>query len=104
MNPQLIGLFINLILTVNISYFIIHLYGNEEYRIHNWSFFKKWILKIGLSLTAAGCLYNALTMSIESWSNIITYSGFALIFSIAGYVHRKIFLQPIRNEIDSRSK
>lgn len=104
MSPQIIGVLINLILTINISYFIIHLFGNEAFIVHKWPFYKKWILKVGLSLTAAGCLYNALTLEIESWSNIITYAGFALIFSIATYAHRKIFRQPIRNEINSRSK
>lgn len=82
----------NLIIAGSVSFFIIALFGSNNKTINALSIYEKLFIRVGLSATAAGALFNVLTLSHPPLTEILLNIGLALMFSWAVYFHFKYFI------------
>ena len=90
MNPAtIINLLANGILTAGVSAFLIMLYRSDGV-VRRWPMTGSLVLKISLVATASGALFNCLTLSTPSISEIVLNCGLAGVFAWAAAFHAKL--------------
>lgn len=89
---QTINLISNILLTLGITMFMIFVYGRSSMvdRLH---FIERVSIKVALAVTACGSLFNVLTLSNPSFSEIIFNFGLAIVFVWAAWFHFKYFVK-----------
>jgi hypothetical protein len=90
---KLINAIANIGITISVSLFIIAVFGSNNKAINKLTFVEKWMVRIGLSVTACGALYNVLTLSVPPTSELIMNVGLAILFSWAVLFHFKYFIK-----------
>jgi hypothetical protein len=95
MNPlTVVNVIASGILTAGVSAFMILLYRSDGV-VRRWPLTGSIILRASLTATAAGALFNCLTMSTPQFSEIMMNCGLAGIFSWAVYFHTKLIKKDI---------
>ena len=90
MKPQtIINMIASGILTAGVSAFMILLYRTEGV-VRRWPMTGNLLLRLSLTATAAGSLFNCLTMSTPADSEILLNCGLAGIFVWAVMFHAKL--------------
>ena len=94
MNPlTVVNVIASGILTAGVSAFMILLYRSDGV-VKRWPLTGSIMLRASLTATAAGALFNCLTMSTPPASEIMLNCGLAGIFSWAVYFHTKLIHGP----------
>lgn len=88
----IINLIANSLITLGMTFFIIGVFGRKSQAVENLNRIERFLLKIALCITAAGSLFNVLTFSTPSTSEIVLNSGFGLLFTWAAWFHWKYFV------------
>ena len=92
MNSELIiNSFASLVITVTIVILIIDIYTSDSSPLSRYPLFKTFHVKAGLSLTAAGSLFNVLIGSTPAWSEVVLNIGLAFLFSWILLFYRRYF-------------
>ena len=82
MNAELIvNSIASLIISGSIFVLIVDIYAIASSPISRYPLFKTFHVKAGLSLTAAGSLFNVLIGSTPAWSEVVLNIGLAFLFS-----------------------
>ncbi len=90
MNPAtIINALANGILTAGVSAFMIMLYRSDGV-VKRWPMTGSVLLKMSLVATASGALFNCLTLSTPTISEIVLNCGLAGIFAWAAAFHAKL--------------
>jgi hypothetical protein len=90
MNPlTIVNAIASGILTAGVSAFMIMLYRSDGV-VRRWPMTGSILLRISLSLTASGALFNCLTLSTPPISEIILNCGLAGVFAWATIFHAKL--------------
>jgi hypothetical protein len=90
MNPAtIINALANGILTAGVSAFMIMLYRSDGV-VRRWPMTGSVLLKISLVATASGALFNCLTLSTPTISEIVLNCGLAGVFAWAAAFHAKL--------------
>ena len=90
MNPlTIVNAIASGILTAGVSAFMIMLYRSDGV-VRRWPMTGSILLKISLSFTASGALFNGLTLSTPPTSEIILNCGLAGVFAWATIFHAKL--------------
>ena len=71
----------NLVVCIAIFVLIVDIYTSTSSPISRYPMFKTFHVKAGLSLTAAGSLFNVLVDVTPAWSEVILNIGLAFLFS-----------------------
>ena len=91
------GLIINSIASICIAlgmmFFIIGVFGRKSQVVENLHPIERLLLKIALSATASGALFNVLTFSHPEESEIVLNVGLGLLFIWAAFFHWKYFVK-----------
>jgi RsiW-degrading membrane proteinase PrsW (M82 family) len=82
----------NLIITISLVFFIIALFGSNNKTVNRLSIYEKIFIRIALSATCCGSLFNMLTLSNPPLTEVILNVGLGLLFSWAVYFHWKYFI------------
>ena len=78
---SLINSIANLVVCIAIVILIVDIYSSTSSPISKYPMFKTFHVKAGLSLTAAGSLFNVLVDFTPAWSEAILNIGLAFLFS-----------------------
>ena len=78
---SLINSIANLVVCISIVVLIVDIYSSASSPISRYPMFKTFHVKAGLSLTAAGSLFNVLVDVTPAWSEAILNIGLAFLFS-----------------------
>ena len=78
---SLINSIANLVVCISIVVLIVDIYSSTSSPISKYPMFKTFHVKAGLSLTAAGSLFNVLVDFTPAWSEAILNIGLAFLFS-----------------------
>jgi hypothetical protein len=78
---SLINSIANLVVCISIFVLIVDIYSSASSPISRYPMFKTFHVKAGLSLTAAGSLFNVLVDFTPAWSEAILNIGLAFLFS-----------------------
>jgi hypothetical protein len=78
---SLINSIANLVVCISIVVLIVDIYTSASSPISRYPMFKTFHVKAGLSLTAAGSLFNVLVDFTPAWSEAILNIGLAFLFS-----------------------
>ena len=78
---SLINSIANLVVCISIVVLIVDIYTSASSPISKYPMFKTFHVKAGLSLTAAGSLFNVLVDFTPAWSEAILNIGLAFLFS-----------------------
>jgi hypothetical protein len=78
---SLINSIANLVVCISIFVLIVDIYASTSSPISRYPMFKTFHVKAGLSLTAAGSLFNVLVDVTPVWSEAILNIGLAFLFS-----------------------
>jgi hypothetical protein len=78
---SLINSIANLVVCISIFVLIVDIYSSASSPISRYPMFKTFHVKAGLSLTAAGSLFNVLVDITPAWSEAILNIGLAFLFS-----------------------
>lgn len=78
---SLINSIANLVVCISIVVLIVDIYTSASSPISRYPMFKTFHVKAGLSLTAAGSLFNVLVDITPAWSEAILNIGLAFLFS-----------------------
>ena len=78
---SLINSIANLVVCISIVVLIVDIYTSASSPITRYPMFKTFHVKAGLSLTAAGSLFNVLVDVTPAWSEAILNIGLAFLFS-----------------------
>jgi hypothetical protein len=78
---SLINSIANLVVCISIVVLIVDIYTSASSPISRYPMFKTFHVKAGLSLTAAGSLFNVLVDVTPAWSEAILNIGLAFLFS-----------------------
>jgi len=78
---SLINSIANLVVCISIVVLIVDIYTSASSPITRYPMFKTFHVKAGLSLTAAGSLFNVLVDITPAWSEAILNIGLAFLFS-----------------------
>jgi hypothetical protein len=90
MNPAtIINALANGILTAGVSAFMIMLYRSDGV-VKRWPMTGSVLLKMSLVATASGALFNCLTLSTPTISEIVLNCGLAGVFAWAAAFHAKL--------------
>ena len=90
MNPlTIVNAIASGILTAGVSAFMIMLYRSDGV-VRRWPMTGSILLRLSLTATAAGSLFNCLTMSTPADSEIILNCGLAGVFAWATIFHAKL--------------
>ena len=85
------------ILTAGVSAFMIMLYRSDGV-VRRWPMTGSILLKISLSFTASGALFNCLTLSTPPTSEIMLNCGLAGVFAWATIFHAKLLKHGSNNQ------
>ena len=92
MNAELIvNSIASLIICGSIFVLIVDIYASASSPISRYPLFKTFHVKAGLSLTAAGSLFNVLIGSTPAWSEVVLNIGLAFLFSWILLFYRRYF-------------
>lgn len=89
---EMINLIANIIVTLSVSAFIVFVFGRFS-KMDTLPKYQTFAVKTGLSLIAAGSLFNCLTLSTSELSKTILNCGLAIIFLWAAFFHYKYFIK-----------
>ena len=78
---SLINSIANLVVCISIVVLIVDIYTSASSPISRYPMFRTFHVKAGLSLTAAGSLFNVLVDFTPAWSEAILNIGLAFLFS-----------------------
>ena len=78
---SLINSIANLVVCISIVVLIVDIYTSASSPISRYPMFRTFHVKAGLSLTAAGSLFNVLVDVTPAWSEAILNIGLAFLFS-----------------------
>lgn len=90
---KFINLASNIVLSGAIGAFTIFLFGRENSMVYKLKTHSTIALKMGVSMCAAGALYNALTLSDPPPSEVILNSGLAIVSGWAAWFHYNQFVK-----------
>jgi len=83
----------NIAITITVIFFIIALFGSNNKKVNALSIYEKLFIRVALSATACGSLFNVLTLSHPPITEILLNIGLALLFSWAVHFHWKYFIK-----------
>jgi len=81
----------NLVVCIAIFVLIVDIYTSTSSPISRYPMFKTFHVKAGLSLTAAGSLFNVLADFTPAWSEVILNIGLAFLFSWIVIFYQRYF-------------
>jgi len=88
---SLINSIANLVVCISIVVLIVDIYTSASSPITRYPMFKTFHVKAGLSLTAAGSLFNVLVDFTPAWSEAILNIGLAFLFSWTLIFYQRYF-------------
>ncbi len=88
---NLINSIANLVVCIAIFVLIVDIYASTSSPISKYPMFKTFHVKAGLSLTAAGSLFNVLVDVTPAWSEVILNVGLAFLFSWIVIFYQRYF-------------
>jgi hypothetical protein len=89
----ILNLIANMMITFGMTFFIIGVFGRKSQTIEKLPLLEKIFLRVALSATAAGSLFNLLTASTPNISEIIMNIGMGLLFTWTSFFHWKYFVK-----------
>jgi len=89
---EIINFIANLLIFISVTLFIIAIFGSQNKMIMSINVFEKYLIKIGLTITSCGSLFNVLTLSTPNNTEILLNVGLALVFIWAAHFHFKYFI------------
>jgi hypothetical protein len=89
---EIINLIANLLICISVTLFIIAIFGSKNKMVESMNIFEKYLIKIGLTTTSCGSLFNVLTLSTPNKTEILLNVGLSLVFTWAAYFHFKYFI------------
>lgn len=92
----IINLFASLLITLGMTFFIIGVFGRKSESIEKLTVLERLLLRVSLCATAAGALYNLLSLSTPPVSELVLNSGMGLLFTWAAWFHWKYFVKKNR--------
>jgi hypothetical protein len=90
---EIINFIANIMICISVTLFIIAVFGSQNKVIMSMNVFEKFLIKLGLSITSCGSLFNVLTLSTPNKTEILLNVGLALIFTWAVHFHFKYFIK-----------
>jgi len=94
MDTQLIAMMLNLVLTLNLTYLVISLFGYKYYSMHQTlGTLKRWVFKFVFAALASVSLYHVFVLPIYTTIEIYSLGGFALLFTLLSIYKRKLFVR-----------
>jgi len=81
---------VNLLSTIT---FYVFIFGKSSSMIYQLPIHEQWIVRLGLSTIAVGCLYNVLIVSYPPNNEIFINLGYAILFGWAVYFHYRKFVK-----------
>ena len=90
---MIINLIANSFIVFGMVFFIIGVFGRKSKVVESMHYFEIMFLKIALCSTAAGSLFNVLTLSTPSFSEVLLNIGLGLLFVWAAWFHWKYFVK-----------
>ena len=88
-----INLIANSLITLGMMFFIIGVFGRKSKVIESMNPIERFLLKIALCASAAGALFNVLTLSTPTMSETLLNVGMGLLFTWAAWFHWKYFVK-----------
>lgn len=92
-----INLVANMLIVFGMTFFIIGVFGRRSDTIEKLPWVERVFLKVALSATASGALFNMLTASTPNVSEIILNFGMGLLFTWTSFFHWKYFVKKKKN-------
>ena len=97
MNPiTVVNVLASAIMTLSVVAFLVFLFGRHNSLIHRLGPVNVLMVKLSLSVCAAGSLYNVLSASTPPVSEVVVNVGFAALFSWAACFHYHRFVRPLQ--------
>lgn len=94
----IVNLIANSLIVLGMLFFIIGVFGRKSKVIDSMHPVEKFLLKLALCGTAAGSLFNLLTVSTPQNSEIVLNVGLAFLFVWAAWFHWKYFVNSNKNQ------
>jgi hypothetical protein len=88
----LINAFCNVVICLSVTAFIVFVFGRLDLTA-KFGIIQRWIVKTGLSLVAAGALFNFITLSNPPFTEIVMNVGLAILFLWAAIFHYTHFVK-----------
>lgn len=89
---QIVNLIANILIFIGTTFFIIGVFGRHSKKLDKLPFLERFFIKLGLTGTSCGALFNVLTLSIPSHSEILMNVGLGFVFCWAAWFHWKYFV------------
>jgi hypothetical protein len=93
MVETIINLIANVCITIGMTFFMIGVFGRNNKTIEKLPKIEVILLKIALSATAAGALFNVLSLSSPNISEIVLNVGLGTLFIWTAFFHWKYFVK-----------
>ena len=93
MVETIINLIANVCITIGMTFFMIGVFGRNNKTIEKLPKIEVTLLKIALSATAAGALFNVLSLSSPNISEIVLNAGLGALFIWTAFFHWKYFVK-----------
>jgi len=93
MVETIINLIANVCITIGMTFFMIGVFGRNNKTIEKLPKIEVILLKIALSATAAGALFNVLSLSSPNISEIVLNVGLGALFIWTAFFHWKYFVK-----------
>jgi hypothetical protein len=84
--------------------FIIFVFGRRNSLVYQYGDFQAIFLKFGLTFSAVGSLWSALTLSTPQFSEILMNIGFAVLFIWAAVFHYFVFIKKVKPKYNKNFK
>ena len=88
-----INLICNIVIAVSMMAFIVFAFGRKDSLMYKLPTVETNLVKAGLSVIAAGAVFNALTLSTPPWTEVLLNVGLALTFCWAAIFHYNHFVR-----------
>lgn len=89
---MLLNMMANFLIVVGGSFFVIFVFGRKSKAIESLPPFERGIIKVALSFTVSGSLFNLLDVQPIPWSEVILNFGIGGIFVWGSLFHFKQFV------------
>jgi hypothetical protein len=89
----IINLIANICITIGMTFFMIGVFGRNNKTLEKLPKIEVILLKIALSATAAGSLFNVLSFSTPHPSEIVLNAGLGMLFIWTAFFHWKYFVK-----------
>lgn len=89
-----VNLIANFLIFLGTTFFTIGIFGRRSKKIEKLSFLERFFVKLGLTGTASGALFNMLTLSNPQGSEVLLNCGLGVLFCWAAWFHWKYFVIP----------